>query len=515
MELKGLWHPLGVLVTVWLTLVPSAMVQADTADDVAETAVHLLYQSTVVDRQGTHNLLLKAIRHLKDPATRPLFEYLSHSDHPALKIHGLFGMAELSPDQQIDLSLIAQIDDPAAQSTAITAAMDDDLLKPEQAAQLLAWDGLADEVKVLVAVRLVEAGLFKDTDLLHHAMEHAQKLGGSALAALLLVQLDDPAGLAYLTQVLDPSSDPQRDAVRAMLMQTALRHGFEKPASWALTIAKTPENDPALVLLALRTAMRFNEPGAVELWQSLYEQAKDAPADRMRLALTALHLSPWLGPQVFATLAQSDDPLIRTIGQAGGQIVAGSAEVGDTVAALLEFGHPMVNTWALGYAREHASKLDSQLILLGLILAYEHSPQRGKARRLDEAIEAAQTLYEQSPDVAVKLLRPILTDPDSDALLVQAILLGLVRAQAHDSAQMVEGIVDQLNSPDARGLALLLLARSDRPMDNKQLESLALLARGGGRLEDSLRVQAAWTYLKRTGRAEQALQQVLGQLTHE
>ncbi len=514
MELKGFWKSLVAVVTVLAALVQPAA-WADTGDAVMDEAVYLLHKSTVVDRRGTHNLMLKAVRHLQDPSTRPLFEYLSRSEHPGLKIHGILGLAELSPDKQVDLALIAQIEDPAVQSTVISATMDDELLSHEQAAQLLAWDGLADEVKILVAVRLIEAGEFDDTAWLSGAITSAKKLGGGALAALLLLQLDDPKGLAHLKQVVDPSDDPQRDAVRAMLLQTALRHGFEKSSGWALQIAKEPDVDSALGLLALRTAMRFGEPGAVELWQSQYEQAEGSPADRVRLALTALHLSPWLGPEVFGTLQLSDDPMLQAIGKAGAYIATGSAESGDAIAELLEVGHPMVNTWALGYARKHASKIDAQIILLGLILAYEHSPPRGKARRLDEAIEASQTLYEQSPDVAVKLLRPILTETDRDKLLNQAILLGLVRSRADNAVDVVEGIEDQMNSADARGLAILLIARSDRPMDAAQMDELALLARGGGRLEDSLRVQAAWTYLTRTGHAEEALSRVLGQIIDE
>jgi hypothetical protein len=295
-----------------------------------------------------------------------------------------------------------------------------------------------------------------------------------------------------------------------MLLQTALRHQFTKAAPRALKIAQEPNVDPALELLALRTALRFNEPGAAELWKSQFTQPDRRPADRVRLALTALHLSPWLSADIFNTIEQDPDPLLHAIGVAGGHIATGSAEAGDSITQLLEIGHPMVNSWALGYAREHASETDAQVILLGLILAYEHSPPRGKARRLDEAIEAVQALYERSPGVAVKLLQPIVTDPGTDQLLAQAVLLGLVRTQSTQTVDVIDGVIDQLNSPDARGLALLLLARSDKPMDAKQLEELSLLARGGGRLEDSLRIQAAWYYLKRTGKAEQALAQVLG-----
>jgi hypothetical protein len=492
---------------------PAAASAATAGDEVAQAAEYLFSRCTTTDRRGTHNLLLKAVRHMDDPATAPLFARLAGSKQPGLKIHGILGLAETSPDKQVDLSLIAQIDDPAVQSTVITAAMDDDLLGNEQARQLLDWDGLSAEVKVLVAVRLIQDGEFDNTDLLHEALTDSKKLGGGALAALLLVQLQDPAGGEYLRNTVDTSNDPQRDPVRAMLLQTALRHDLTRVAPWASDVAREPGVDPALGLLALRTAMRFGEPGAEALWREMYDNAQDSPANRVRLALTALHLSPWLDPGLFDVLEQSQDPMLHAMGLAGKRIASGSSDVADPVAALLEFGHPMINAWALGYAREHASDMDAQIILMGLVLAYEHSPQRGKARRLDEAIQAVQTLYGRDPDATAKLLRPILTDTSTDKLLAQAILLGLVRTRAPDAVAVVDGIEDKLNSTDAKGLALMLRARSDRPLNDQQISDLALLARGGGRLEDSLRIQAAWFYLKRTGQAKQMLARVLGNTT--
>jgi hypothetical protein len=487
--------------------------RADTHDDVMDAAVLLLNQSTVVNRRGTHNRLLKAIRHLQDPATKPLFEYLAASPKPSLKIHGILGLAEISPDKSVDISLIAQIQDPLVQSTVITAAMDGDLLDYEQAKQLIAWDGLDVEVKVLIAIRLVQAGEFDDAAMLKDAMGNAKKLGGSALAALLLAQLDDPAGIDHLRTVLDTSDSSQRDTVRVMLLQTALKNEFNRTAPWALGIAKEPGTDPILQLLALRTALRFGEPGAVDLWQTKYDQAKDSPASRVRLALTALYMAPWLEPDLFQVLQQDDDPMLAAIGEAGIHIASNSSQAADPIAALLEFGHPMINTWAFSYASEHASDFDAQIILLGLVIAYEHSPPRGKARRLDEAVQAVQTLYKRDPDAAVKLLRPLLLDASTDKLLAQAILLGLIRSPSPDALNVVDGIEDQLSSIDAQGLALLLRARSDLPMDDKQMTDLSMLARGGGRLDDSLRIQAAWLYLKRTGRAQQALDRVLGNAT--
>lgn len=483
---------------------------ADAQQDTLDAAVHLIQQATIAHRDGKHNRLLKSLRHLDDPSIRPLFAQLAKSQHPTLKIHGVLGLAETHPDKQIDLALIAEIDDPAVQGAVITAAMDDQLLHNDQATQLLAWSGLADEVKLLVAVRLLGSGTFDDTELLHHAMTNARKLGGGALAAMLLMQLQDPGGEQHLRSTIDTSDDPQRDPVRAMLLRTALRHDLSRVGPWALSIAGEPDVNPVLGLLALRTALRFSVPGADTLWLDSYHQAHDSPAQRVRLALTALNLSPWVEPALFDVIRESEDPFLSAVGKAGSLIAQGSSDVADPVIALLDFNHMAINPWALGYARERASETDAQIILLGLILAYQDSPPRGKARRLDEAIQAVQALYERDPLAAANLLRPVLSDASTDKLLVQAVLLGLVRAQSPNAVAVVSGIEDQLNSADAKALALLLHARSDRPMDAQQMDELSLLARGGSRLEDSLRIQAAWTYLKRTGLAEEALRRVLG-----
>jgi hypothetical protein len=149
------------------------------------------------------------------------------------------------------------------------------------------------------------------------------------------------------------------------------------------------------------------------------------------------------------------------------------------------------------------------LILLGLIDAYERAPDDGarKLRRLDHAAAAAQKLFETDPTLGRNLLRPILTSPRTDPRLVQAILLGLVRA-GEPAATAVVADLDDLGEPIANSLVLLLRARGDAPLTRAQLQDLGLLVRGGVALDESLQIQAAWALLKRTGHADTALRQV-------
>ena len=109
---------------------------------------------------------------------------------------------------------------------------------------------------------------------------------------------------------------------------------------------------------------------------------------------------------------------------------------------------------------------------------------------------------------ATALLRPILQDPDADPMVVQAILFGIIRAQTDVGPQIVDGL-QFIRNIDARNWTLLIKARSNQPMTDRELKNLGFIVQGSGNIPDTFRLQAAWSYLKRTGQANAALEQVL------
>ena len=138
-------------------------------------------------------------------------------------------------------------------------------------------------------------------------------------------------------------------------------------------------------------------------------------------------------------------------------------------------------------------------------------PERNRAQRLDDAVSATQMLMEKYPTNAPEILRPILSDPQVDPILVQGILLGLIRAESKKSYASFADL-PQPKDINAQGLWLLLRARSDEPLDAAQMNDLATLVRGGGVLRDkeALRVQAAWIYLKKSNQTQKALTAITG-----
>jgi hypothetical protein len=124
---------------------------------------------------------------------------------------------------------------------------------------------------------------------------------------------------------------------------------------------------------------------------------------------------------------------------------------------------------------------------------------------LESAVLATQKLDELDPDAD-----PILAAlfKRSAILTQEAMLMGLIRSSA-DHPEKIIGDIAKFASPEGNSMALLLRAKHTDKLSPEQAEQLALIVRGSG-LQEPLRVQAAWTYLKLTGQDRVALVSVLG-----
>ena len=484
------------------------------ADETFQSAVFLLRSGVVADRTGRFSRLLNALRHLEDPALVPLYNHLLKSDNRVLRIHGLLGLAECGRPRGLDLTRLAEIKDAQTQAELISAAIDSDLLDNDAAKQLLTWKTLDIEARMVVVSRLMAQGQFNDAALLRQAADDAMKkkdekdkgnLSLRAVIGLMLLQLDDPMGAKILHEV-DQADVSQRDTIRAILLQTAYRFKFNKIAPWAAALATEPGVGEKLGLLALRTAMRFGHPGVDAVWTRQYNSAADA-ADKIRLALILLNLSPWVDARLFDPVIASEDPLLKAIGEAG-RAVASKQDVVAKLARLVEHHYPIADAWVLGHAANEAAKADAVAVLTALIKAYGSGPERYRSQQLEHVIAATQNLYEVDREAAARALAPILADPNTDANLLQGILVGLIRVKDGDPHTLVKP-TEPLSDYKAEGLRLLLLVKSPAKMTPQQLAELSVFIRGGGSFSEALRIQAAWAYLKRTNQTDAALAKVL------
>lgn len=495
---KRNWLP--VISTLAVLLVEPLSLRAREPDPVAQSAVHVLRGCLMIRPDGEHHRTLTALRNLKDPDLIPLFDELARSKSPIHQVHGLLGLAQCDPQRGLDLARVAAIADPATQAQVISGALDDELLTPDQAKQIVAWPGMDVAVKVIVAAGLIQGGQFSDLSLLREAAK-SDNLARKSLANLLRLQLGDSQALQEL-EALNRSDDPQRDEVRLMLLETALRYELGRGASWAGTICRDPSTHQGVYLLALRLAMRHGHPEGVPTWQRQFASSTD-PAQRTRLAMLALGQAPWLDPGFFATLARDQDPLIQQIGKTGSAI-ASRRQIAESVISLIELHHPLTNRWALKYAQEHAGPDDALAILLGLILSFEDYDTRSRTEAIQVVVAATRALCNRDAQTTAALLQPVLADPKTNPMLAQGIFLGLLGCPAEKSRPVVAGLTG-FNHTGPNNLFILLLATQGQTLSPQQGDDLKLLVRGGGELPKTLRLKAAWAYLKRTEQTQPAL----------
>jgi len=302
----GLWITLAVMVL--------AVGSIGLADETTDSATWLLKKATLIHPNGRHNVLLRALRQLRDPAMQPLFSALVQKRHPVLKIHGILGLSEIASPEKIDLALVADLKDPATQAQLVSSALTADLMDLDQCKQLAAWPGLDPAVKMIVAAKLLSEHQLKDEAFLDKAVESKIE-AMRAMAGMLRMQLGHADGVKQLNE-LDKSDKPNRDSIRVMLLQTAIKYKFKTAADWAIKLATNPDSNKGLAYFSLRAAIKLDHPKAVNTWIQTYTSTKSI-ADRIRLAVLALDLAKQLKPAVFDLLIKDDLPLIQQIGRIG------------------------------------------------------------------------------------------------------------------------------------------------------------------------------------------------------
>ncbi|MEL7087434.1 MAG: hypothetical protein AAGL98_03170, partial [Planctomycetota bacterium] len=486
-----------------------------TADgQTTRAALLLLNDAVTVQIDGRHHTLLRALRHLKDPALKPLFAGLSAVDrHPSLRIHGVLGAAELSASSTLSLDTIAQIRRPDLQAELISAALDGRLLDESTLDTLLGWPALDPAVKLLLATPRVAAGTFGPESAGYPAMLKAldaAALGQRGLAGLLLHELDDPRGTAAL-DALNAQTGSSAEAVTAMLLETAWTHGLRRSGGWALRVAEREATAERVRMLAYKVAVRFGQPGADRSWA---DRVARAAADRdlsqrTRLALVGLKIAPWLDAARFDGLAEDEDALIARLGRAGRAVAVyrKSAAAADTLEAavgeLLESAHPQAWRWAADYAEETGSAALARAV----VEKYQPGEAYGRSRRLEAVVNATRVLIENDDDAADFFVES-LSNPRADGAWRRAVLLGLIRDGGDPARQIAERLPGFTNR-DTEALVLVLRTASAEALSETDRPTLERLIQDRNQLDDSLRVQTAWAYLARTGQGPSAVAALL------
>jgi len=286
-----------------------------------DASVDLLWQTTQTYRDGRHGNLLRALRGLYDPALRPLYEDLLGADSSIHRIHGRLGIAEISPEGQMELSSLAQIEDTTELTQVLGAAIDDGLLENADLAQVIDWNVLDLSARQAVAARVVGAGGELDPAFYRQALlagDHesatASQMLQHAVAGLLLAQAGDPQGLVALGELETMGDLDTRQAIQAQAMQVAVRNEFKAAGPWILELASDENANRNLRFAALSVSLELGVPGSEALWKQMFSQTTSA-VEPNRLALLALAAAPKAQPDLYTPLIEHDRELLATIGR--------------------------------------------------------------------------------------------------------------------------------------------------------------------------------------------------------
>ncbi|HMN95348.1 MAG TPA: hypothetical protein PKC43_03950 [Phycisphaerales bacterium] len=496
---------------------------AGQAPDPEESAIAQLRKATVFRPNGLHHALLLALRDLRDPAMRPFFESLVQAEHWSIQLDAILGLAELSDKPLIDPWLLGRLRDERDRVDALKVVLQLGMLDRERIEWLLANQDTPAVGRVLLMAELFRLGGAPDEAGLDRLAANPDPVI-AGLASLVLGQIEAARGtppsaagaIARFARVLEALPPAERDSVIEELSTAARRYGLSAAIDlFSFRVTGEPEA-PGPQESVVGMALVLDRPRGVELWKKVVGHARPTDEDarradqarRVRFGLILLLNAAGTPPETFDLLpgttdaAQAESLLLAMA--AAGKAVASGTDPAPAMIALYDSGHRRSARWVV----EAAAALD----LKDSRRVYRHilEPIGGRTpptpERRNDAIDAAARLAVLDPQT----LREILAAAEDDGPLQEVILLGLANAQG-DATGDLAASVRRIGMGRADSIALLVIARdaarpgSTRTLTDAELRQLGIIAGGGGGVDETLRAQAAWLYLRLSGRLDRAL----------
>jgi hypothetical protein len=468
--------------------------QAYLETDPFDASVMAIEKSLRTDRDGSNHTILLALRQLNDPAVRPIFQRLLTSEDPLLRIDGLLALAELS-EESIDPFLLEQFK-PRERIVALAGAIDLKLVDAELARKVLTFDTLDQVELAMISALQIDLGVEVDQQRLRE-MLGAKDPATGAIAAVLLADLGDPSHLDGVMKHYAESDRATRNIIGSAVVDIASWHASPGAISFLTLIAYDHELPRSIRLAAVDAALGCEcEPG-IELWHDA-SSLSSSSGDRTRLGVAALERGittfDWSG-------IRDDRPLNQTLASAGEAYASGDGIL-ENAKSLLAMHHPLMLQAAIALA-EHASPAEADGIRV-LIIEEAITDLRLYAVAGRTITDLADSQSEQ--------LTPMLEiiAASDQPQLSQFAMIGLLNSRNPEVGVLAKTFREN-DDRTVRSMALIVQARHGVELDDLELEELALIASGGGRVDPTARALAAWFWLGRTGAQQRAIARIVGE----
>lgn len=487
---------------LWLTIIflpllclSAFAVEANTLQDRAtEASMRLLRKAIVPQRDGEDLLLLFSLRQLRDPSLKTFFYQLALQGAPAIRVHAILGLGEISDNSQVDPWLIGQLDSAQARYTVIANALQMDFLGPDQIKLLLENDQLEARSRIALLAKQVLNGNEVDHEALKRLAKNTN-YSVAGLAACVLAQLGDKTHLEIYQNSLKAVPIASQERHLADLFRAILEYKLTNALSLVEETLNTYSSQNELVIQALTTMLMLNPLAGAEHFNR-YFATETSYSNQVRYALLLLDASAQVPVNIFDQL-QSDDQLLNSLANAGKAVRRGTG-VSEPLIELLKLRHFRASRWALRVTKD--LDLQQATEIYEYLLSASESGRKHQDELAETAMIAAARLFEINPQAVIDHLLKV----EDDSLTQEAILMGMF-----DSGSPKVGIaamqVKRIGYGRADSLGLILIAKHSTKLSKDDLNDLGVIASGGANVSTVLQAQAAWLYLKHSKRLETAL----------
>lgn len=477
------------LLTSLLCFVPKAM-----ASDAVDASIRQIQKACLPQRDGSHLPRLVALRQLGDPTLQTFFErLLDHADWQ-VQVHAVLTLAELRTPQRLSVEQVRRVD-AVAHEAIIANAIDFKLLGPEQIEEFLDAGSLEPMATMMLMAEWIMTGNSVDISMLRKWASDPD-LRHAAMASCLLALLGDSGPLITFSNRLTGLSPAQYTQNLLLVLEIIRQYKIRLAADWVSRLIEQDELHYEVEYRAILTMLTLDPESGLQHWRRrIGEQPNHRDSIRYGLLLVASGVPT--EPAEFNRL-QEDDELVETIVRIG-QAEESSERRTQAMIDLLELGHRRSTRWLMGALPD----LDDETTTRICLYLIDRLAQTRRDRHITLAIQATTDLAE----IDAHQIERLLSQAEDDSIQQQAILLGLFQTD-REFAGRAAASIKRIGFSRADSLALILMAKHDLELQPGDLETLGMIASGGGSLSEALQTQAGWLYLKHAGKLDDALSRI-------
>jgi hypothetical protein len=460
-----------------------------------DSSVRALKNATSPARDGSNHKILMALRQLEDPDLAPLFQDLLDSSEPLLRIDALLALNELEREEGIELTPILARFNQRERLISISALIDLDLLKLDQAQILLKLEGLSDVERLMLVGHIISLKNDDEQAAQIRPLTQDEDPATRMIASLLLAEIGE--GDYLNTELL---AFQNLDTQTKVLVGTAVIDFSDwHPNKEGLPLLSHATADKNFVrslrLAAADAALACECPEGLAIWKTACENSQ-AAGDRSRLATAAfdrgLRTPDWT--------AIRDGRLLNERLADAGEAFGKGTELLPHAKNLLAVKHPLSLQAVLALAEHCPPETSEAIWMMVLSQALQDPRLQPSAGRV-----VTRMADNRSPELQGMLRRIARSD---QKILAEFALIGLMNS-SNDSAKTDAVLFAENPNTNIQSIAMIIRALSDEVMTDKQMKELQTIASGGGRVAPSIRAIAAWAWLERSGNSDRAIQELI------